>query len=220
MKTEERIKELEERFQRELAELKKELKPELEVGKWYFAIHGTITWIVNPIRVTEGRIEEFYGTNDYSRWKDDGNTWGNVSACKEFRLATEQEVFEALKKEAIKYHKGCKIKPNNKIMENCNYYNGEDLTWNGKDLYFKNKTGYYVSLFRDGKWAEIIKEEPIMIGGLEVKRENKDYIIGCKNARRQFLLELQAFMINNNFEKVSFDGIETDLETINKIIKL
>jgi hypothetical protein len=227
MKTEERIKELEARFQAELTELKKELKSELEVGKWYFAIHGTITWIVNPIRVTKGRIEEFYGTNDYSGWKDDaGGTWGNISECKEFRLATNEEVFEALKKEAINrgFKEGAKysnwLHSNGFIKESCYKY---DIKENSLSQVNNGGSHNVHWIFKDGKWAEIIKDK-IMIGGFVVKKDRDSfghyYSIGCKMVRYDELSSIKIFMERNKFKEVCFDAVETDLETINKILNL
>jgi hypothetical protein len=219
MNTEERIKELEARFQRELAELKKELNPELEVGKWY----KDRKWLVFVTSLTGDKGIKCYGfEGDW--WYDNTDRIGICGyVSDEWKLATEQEVFEALKKEAIKYPKGCKIKPTNGLFDgNNSSYNGDELYWDGQDLYFENKTGYCVSLFRDGKWAEIIKEEPIMIGGFEVKKHDicDSFRIGCKNVYRSEISHIKNIMESHQFKTVAFDGTEVTLETINKIINL
>jgi hypothetical protein len=220
MKTEERIKELEARFQRELAELKKELKPELEVGKWYKTSKDNLLCYTG--RNADGVILGYgFIDDDWGNWK-----WGREMNDK--KLATNQEVFEALKKEAIKrgFKRGVTLKAtgiNEEFYWIDSPISGEyEYLAETDTLDSSNGNGY---IYHKGKWAEIIKEEPIMIGGFEVKFDHKgksseSIIIGCKVISRPHLESLKNLMSLNKFKKVSFDGIETDLETIEKILTL
>jgi hypothetical protein len=99
MKTEERIKELEARFQAELAELKKELKPELVEGDIYYFENGTNKWIADFKRLN-GR--EFYynwlvPVSDNFNNVNQDNDWISIDNTRDFRPATREEVSNVLK---------------------------------------------------------------------------------------------------------------------------
>ena len=53
-----------------------------------------------------------------------------------------------------------------------------------------------------------------------MKKYDSNYKIGCKLFARESISSLAALMYEQDFKTVSFDGIETDLETINKILTL
>lgn len=221
--TEERIKALEAEITRnsqELQQLKQDIKPTFEVGKWYKTdcLNGSLFCITElPIELNE--VKGYGFENGYWYHKTTCGYW-TLEEKHNTRPATESEVFEALKKEAIKrgFKKGCKVK-NNKTIKEGRIYNIESDTFNYTD---NTLTINGIYIFWDGVWAEIIKDEPIKIGGYEVKKlENGSYDIGCKKQISNGKVRvLRRLMIQCNFTKVSFDGIETDLETINKILNL
>jgi len=223
--TKERIDALE----AELQKIKKELEtPTLEVGKWYKAIVHDIEWLINIVSFEGHQIKKYYGFSDYSGWKENIGTnieWGSCLDNDVFLPATDKEVEEALIKEAVKrgFKKGVKIK---QVSGDIN------ILFNNKFEYLKEWNEYKNVLFIDnylvfanGTWAEIIKDEIIKVGGYEVKKlENGSnatkYKIGCKEFYKADFLTVCDIMKVGNFKKVSFDGIETDLETINKILDL
>lgn len=213
MTTEEKINQLEAAFKAQIDELRKEVKPKFEVGKWY--TYNDSSHIFN---ITEIKNDKIYG---YGYSPISG--WTNVTEwydSKRIIPATDKEVEEALIKEAERrgFKRGVKIK-------------NEIGTWNicGDRHFFvyeKNKLdfGYECNIFNNGFWAEIIKDEPIKVGGYEVKkvleRDGCYYKIGCKKIADTSVGSLNIIMKSYNFKKVAFDGIEVNLETIEKILKM
>lgn len=203
MTTEEKINQL----QAQIDELRKEVKPKFEVGKWY-KYH-------NAICCYNGN-NEGYGISSSLNWASDCN----MTSIEFWTPATDKEVEEALIKEAERrgFKRGVKIK-------------NEIGTWNicGDRHFFvyeKNKLdfGYECNIFNNGFWAEIIKDEPIKVGCYDVKKEltidGYIYRIGCKIILENDVAKIRAVMISNEFKKVAFDGIEVELDTIERILKL
>lgn len=220
--TEERIKALE----AELQQLKQDIKPEFKTG-WY-KVNRYNDWL--NYYDFENKIR--YGFDQYGNWMNphsfdyymhliNKDIDGGISA-------TESEVFEALKKEAIKrgFKEGCVA--NNSKVHGCIYENNK--LDSGYSFHFIDGGLYYGNLefndsqwciFKNGKWAEIIKDEPIKIGSYKVEKiEHGGLQIGCKKMNIEQILNIKKFMDKYKFTKVAFDGIETDLETINKILNL
>ena len=161
--TEEQIKELAERFgsdnqtklRSELTNQLKEWFPKafetkLEVGKWYTPkneYESKCVWFVTKNECLEN---VGYGIDFLGNWSDNFDVSGGIN---NIRLATDQEVFESLKNEAIK--RG--------LIDGAHY------TWPNVD--FKRQVKFplileengiltdcnYNYLFHKGKWAEIIK---------------------------------------------------------------
>lgn len=214
MTTEEKINQLEAAFKAQIDELRKEVKPKFEVGKWY--TYNDASHIFN---ITEIKNDKIYG---YGHSPISG--WTNVTEwydSKRIIPATDKEVEEALIKEAERrgFKEGVKFKDmyseielrNGVFLYNCSDY-GTCLIDNSKS------SGNYI--FWGGKWAEIIKDEPIKVGGYEVKKDSHFFRIGCKTVSYNRLESLRMIMRLNKFKKVAFDGIEVNLETIEKILKM
>ena len=160
MKTKEKI----EKAEKLLAELKAELlkeEPEFKVGDWVCNRDAPDTFI--------GRVTEIIGNNIYY------DRYDYIENC---RHATEQEIKDHLVKEAEKrgFKEGIKWK--NPLFDwDCVDTNiaGRDFKYdrNNDQLYFGGNTVYY-----NGKWAEIIKEEPICtIDGVEYSESTLRSII-------------------------------------------
>lgn len=130
-------------------------KEEFEVGKWY--------------KHTSGSVANFQGNNNAfgirnNAWCSLHSGWTFSSHSFNWTLMTESEVKEAIEKECLKrgYKFGnFKCLFHDTIGENhihpC-YSFTEDRLW------IEGGCPYY-----NGKWAEIIKDSPIKIGGYEVK---------------------------------------------------
>ena len=213
--------ELEQRLEAFRQELLKEFSKEnkFEIGKWYYCEKKGHHYLY----YYQGDNKNSYG---FFRgdWTQD---WGcGLAASWLTRPATDKEVEEALINEAKKrglfdLHKKSIKFPNGDIFKKGSFLNGGNeykysegfLEWHGLEI------------FENGKWAEIV-DDKIMIGGYDVKKiyhANKErvfYKIGCKEITQTTLENIYLFMTNNELKKVAFDEIETDLETIEKILKL
>jgi hypothetical protein len=121
----------------------------LEIGKWYK--HESSNMLFFPLEIKDENSIRAYGFTMRGNFSSDNGLfeWGNPKAI---RLATDSEVLEALKKEAIKrgfvkgaYFKELWAKSNCKVNDIVYKHFTLDLRSNGK------------CLFHNGKWAEIIK---------------------------------------------------------------
>ena len=125
---------------------------ELEVGKWYISVYYLVYYLgnykCNCIELSNGE------------WYD--NLYHSLSGhLKNYRLATEEEVKGAIINEAIKrgYKKGVKCKFGTskeiRVIETNNFF----FEFNSNKLYLRHSSGDNADeIFRNGFWAEIIKE--------------------------------------------------------------
>ncbi len=159
-----------------------------------------------------------YGFDGTGRWV---NNWHYYNRDKQYMTpATDKEVEEALIKEAKKrgFKEGVKIKS---IYSETTYntrHSGFGFYPSDYSIYFGNWL-----IFKDGIWAEIIKDEPLKVCGYEVKKKADDsdiFEIGCKHIHRIELQNIKDFMYRCGFTEVTFDQYEVSLETINKILEL
>ena len=121
----------------------------LEVGKWYISEHYLAYYLgdykCNCIRLSDGAWFE--------------NMHHSLSGhLKSYKLATEEEVREALINEAKKrgYKEGVKCKFG--IIEDIRTIETNIFDWNGKYLFVRCINGNADIIFKNGKWAEIIEE--------------------------------------------------------------
>ena len=154
-------------------ELLKEFLPEafgnkLEVGKYY--IHKIHNDLINIAEINEKDEIKFYGFEDYEsentiRFRDERKSplfYGYGRDSNNLRLATEEEVREALINEAKKrgYKKGVKCKFGTskeiRVIETNNFI----FEFNSNKLYLRHSSGDNADeIFRNGFWAEIIEEK-------------------------------------------------------------
>jgi len=155
----------------------------LEVGKWY-NITGRL-FCITKFKDTGAAMG--YGVDDgewfYEKDEESSRVACNSGALKNSRPATESDVFEALKKEAVKRYgedwETVKLKAhidNGEKSDNRPIYRVE-YTSNHK---LWNKNGV---IFHNGKWAEIIKEITLSKSEAEAKlneliNDGYDYKIG------------------------------------------
>ena len=155
--TQEQINQLAEK--KDAKELLQEFLPEafenkLEVGKWYILRNKAFNWLMC---YTENRYG-CYGFNSENLYSNeyvmyDYNDW---------KLATEEEVKEALINEAIK--RGFKNvgELSLKLVSGEMFKKGSFVTANNNFRYISVENMLYldgVEIFTNGKWTEIIKEE-------------------------------------------------------------
>lgn len=149
--------------------------------------------------------------------------WSTMGA----RPVTDKEVKDALINEAIKrgVKKGVKIKCLHGWSEKAAFwYNKKDVKFvfcnNG--LWVEGLSEYTLCVFQDGKWAEIIKDEKIMIGGYVVRRHQngKDTTIDGNLFTKEFW-EASKIVSEHSKAKIMVGcskQFDVSLETINKIL--
>ena len=126
------------------------IKDELEVGKWYQNTYGGIAFF-------QGKEVETYGLNSKGSWHLNNGWFQEVD---NEVLATEEEVFEALKKEAIKrgFKKGATVDFGNGYVRNLetnNFYLESEL--DGYYLCLRDTQDGGDIVFRKGKWGEVVE---------------------------------------------------------------
>jgi hypothetical protein len=138
-----------------------EVKPKIEVGKWY---KNTCNGYSN-IYCYQGKGKDHYGFDLIKNWI---NYYGNMyidSSPSEQILATESEIFEALKTECLKRFKvGDRVQPNfygnlDKIqtIKSTNFkYNSYDdsIQINGSTV-----CGCALIVYHKGKFANVIESK-------------------------------------------------------------
>ena len=219
-----------EALEAELQKLKNEVKNDikLEAGKWYwfgFEDECNKRYLILFDRVVEKGYFYKYMINilseHYLNKRNDYISKSNTFLGE----ATYQEVEEALIEEAKK--RGFKDGVSFKTVER----KGISGSYNTKFKFdrmnvciYKNETVLLNNcdgcIFCNGVWAEIVKGEPIKIGGYEVVKDGSDYKIGCRTVQKSNVQYFKDFMISKNFKKISFDGVETDVETLIKILSI
>jgi hypothetical protein len=211
-----KIEEIESRIKdllKEVESLKKQ-EPKFEVGKWYKDPNGCfMVNCQNPnIPYNNGSFGFGFGAIS-SEWHDKG-----LGKDRCLIPATPKEVETALIAEAKKRgFKGRKVKTLDRGDNGIAW--GDSLEYDSKNDSLYGDSGGTGIIYKQGQWAEIIKEDKIMIGGYEVEKIDKGGIkIGCKKMSIENIMTIKNFMDKYRFTKISFDGIETDLETINKIL--
>lgn len=137
-----------ERLRKIANELEQDLKPEFEVGKWYYTKVGSLYY-----------IESINGNKCYGYGLRYDNEWKNGEVCfveNIKRLATESVVLEALTKEAVKLGlvKGCTIESSNgkKYSNNNNDYG---ISSSNSNVFLL--CNYPIMEY--GIWATVIKEK-------------------------------------------------------------
>jgi hypothetical protein len=216
MKTE--LEQLKEQLN-QISEKIKELEtPSFQRGKWY---KGTGIYSKHFFCCTKLEKGNVYGTGygAVGNWLEYANFAYDTAT--HYVLATDKEVEEALIKEAKKrgFKEGVKLKHPESV-----YKSG--LRFNYLSYYADMLCdGYGHVVFKDGIWAEIIKDEPLKVCGYELVTNHKGseteyYSIGCKNISRKYLESIKYVMDSNSFKTVQFDNYKVSLETINKILEL
>lgn len=225
-----------EALETELQKLKNEVKPKFEVGKWYKDINPHMIFNITEIR----NGFKGYGLGSLGYWidnkedKEDEGLFYRDNMCKANRdlvLATDKEVGEALIKEA----KNRGFKEGVKVLRSDKLLSANETSSAPNEVYImNNKYSYNAELntlkidgrviFGTGEWAEIVKDEPIMINGFKVEKIDNHFKIGCKDITRKELNHIKGFMERNNYVKVNFSNDNNahlvHLETINKILAL
>lgn len=171
----------------------------LEVGRWYKS-NDILKHIFYVTKLFDGKYF-YYGFNSAGTYKyNDYYLLASFGLKNGFTKATESEVFEALKKEAVTrgFVVGAKFKSSISedgrirtvgigIFPQFNYYERNDnyLTtstlkeeWDNDLSSKKNQSN--PTIFKNGKWAKIIKEKILS------KSEAEELITKLKNYRNDY----------------------------------
>ena len=129
-------------------------KDALVVGKWYINIDG-LKCLHFVTKITDSKEYFAYGFSFSNEWKNNKG-FGSVNdyTNKNFRLATDKEVEEALIKEAKRrgFKEGVEFKSmNNKFSVLNESFRYQEISKNTLDAF-----GCY-NIFQEGKWAEIVE---------------------------------------------------------------
>jgi len=133
------------------------IKPtQLEVGKWYKSEHELMC-----LTKKEHGFFYGYGFHDVEFYKE--TIWGDNPTV--WVEATPEEVSTSLINEAKRrYKKGDVVKPLSNYVygrKNCLTISNIDFeTEHSRTLFVKSTNGYFIGLFKDGQWAEIV-EKPL-----------------------------------------------------------
>ena len=104
-------------------------------------------------------------------------------------------------------------------FNNCGeYIRGDYYDLDGDALFVRDNKGDYAIIYRNGEWAEIIKEEEkIMVGSYEVKFGADYIVVGCKRYSELDVLNLLSAMEYLKITSIEIAGVKVPLETVKKI---
>ena len=132
-----------------------EVKKELEIGKWYKNTKSDGTLI--NLQTCNDNEKSGYGIH-LGIW----GTWGMLNH-EDYILATPQEVGEVLIKEAKwRYKVGDKLsKVCNDGADDNRFFDLNSFVFENNHLYLESIQGlcYSYCIFKNGKWAEVLKQE-------------------------------------------------------------
>ena len=134
------------------------IKPRFEVGSYYIGHDGSFKVLIKFKSISKKDIDDnFYHIEYYygiigESWKTNEYI-ANNAIHNSLRLATPQEVQEALTKEAVKKYQGKYFKPTN-VKNKVEFRAG----FIGYDVSENKLLSNNYSVFQNGTWAEIISE--------------------------------------------------------------
>lgn len=214
------------------------VEQEFKVGDWVYVeshhhFEGRVFQVVPRKEPANFTLEPIcLSTFEHTDRKD-----GYVIEKSSLRLATEEEIKKHLIAEAKKrgYEKvGVKI--HSLEMDSIwaltkfdalQYDKGEDILRLQGDFIGNYSTYGTLPIYIKGKWAEIIKEEPIKIGGYTVEKDDSIDGIDCggrkysKTAIKNLSLEMSRFKLHTVITKdCNGKEIFVSASTINKILEM
>jgi hypothetical protein len=199
-------------------------KNELEIGKWYKYNNS----ILNYQGVNEG-ILMAYGIVRNTSWYNLDKFGTNPE---EWVLLTESEhktILEpALIAEAKKigFKEGVKI--NSLECVNCSSHINEFIDlYDSKHYWFSNNDNEFgmgnKCLFKEGKWATIIEEPKVFIGGYEMKQKHQKVMFGCMEFSKSNIKALYANCKRLNISEVTIkegcSNYHITLDQLSEIVK-
>lgn len=213
---------------------KEETNPEPD--KWYHVTEGDVPEGSTPLEwLILYHSKREHGHNYKICMSIAGNdTNGNyrtddwISGDHKIRPATEEETQSALVAEAKRrgFKEGVTIR--------VDWYDDEAYTLNGCPISLGHEiyndgddTALRMGgacIYSNGKWAEILKDQPITVGGYEVRYDVKTGLgakvtIGCQTYTRWDVNLLFGCMDGMNIESLKVKGVEVTKEKVSEILK-
>lgn len=229
----EKLEKAKQDIQDKIDKLKSE--PKLETGKWY----KNESQLFCLTKLHGGQTYGYGFQNEEWKVFEDtsigGWTFDNERTNKP---ATNEEVEAALIKEAKKrgFKSGALIKSKYDVW----------LKEGGVRFEYKNKTlimhsersstpndgyvsknGGHLTIFSNGKWAEIIQEPKVVINGYEMKQEGGMVKFGCAEFNEEFFIEIKKGIYDSNcnysnrkIKSITLDsGVEITVKQLEEIVK-
>jgi len=215
MKTTEELQAQLDEIQAELNKRKQE--PQFEVGKVYKMAGFGNRAIFKVIKLNKTNFAIAYGFNYNFNWVGYSENWSLNGAIP----ATDEEWEKALilhaKESGFKEGVGF-----DSVETGEPHIRGVNLNWNYNSA--EDSLAMYSShcgvCYKQGKWAKILEDKKIMIGGYTVEfRADNTIDVGCKkHITKAELTSLRDLMVKYDFESMQFGGNLIHIITINQIL--
>mgnify|MGYP003644591664 CR=1 FL=1 len=198
-----------------------EALPKNELG-WYLGVNN------NPFRVTgftKNNWANVYGFDSNGNWM---LNCAQMRMWDSHRLLTESEhktikepalMAEAKKRE---YKEGVKIKSPlggiGRITGDIYWANGSKCISVPTDNSVTTGNRYF-PLMLDGKWATIIEEPKVFIGGYEMKQEHQKVMFGCMEFSKSNIKALYANCKRLKVQSVMIEGTVVQIDQLKEIVE-
>jgi len=171
-------------LEKQLADIQKEVealkqgKQEFKKGDWYYFSDGVNHWIAKFDYMKDGY---FWHTQSYAiNFPSENRSPDWCIVTETVRPATPTEIKEALEKEAVKRGivEGVTIVRDSSLKNGHGFPVGSESKkiLNYGTSYDKNEDRLFMdgyTIYEKGIWATVQKEQPLMIGGYEVKYDKQ-----------------------------------------------
>lgn len=151
-----------------------ESKLKYGIGKWYIDFDDDLFFAESVNKQSFiGEFNGYYVNGDKGIW----NTTNQIK-----REATTKEIETSLVKEAIRigFKEGARVTKHPELKKFLRVLSKDDYHFSVYQEQIRLSYDDYI-LFQGGKWAEIIKEQPLTLNGHEVKIGGDTIRIGCKD---------------------------------------
>jgi len=168
MKNNKQLKELFDTFSKDFKELLNEdEQPTLEKGMWYKQLEGKAK-VYTTSELDENNWYKCCGFNIYGKWFSRGQT-----QLEDEVLMTNSEIIEMAKnylENTLGFTKGCKFKSAATGMD----FNYKSINISDEGGIYTGEVGGYLFNPETGKWATLIKDEPLLwLDGSEIEIVNE-----------------------------------------------
>lgn len=208
---EKQVEELLQANKNTVIEMVGETKPKFEIGNWYKTNNNVGTFCItslSPLRA--------YGIANDGIWKDETRKNGGfrISMNRSQKEASNKEVEEALIKEAERrgFRKNIDKSWDSRPIISFNNSKPEHVGafWDFEKNTLKTTGTGYLTIFKDGKWAEII-EDTLTIHGETLKIEGDIVSFGCA--------KFDTWWLKQVYREVNFLNNKSDNTPQNRKIK-
>lgn len=215
-----------EQLEKKIAKYTKQLEglesKKLELNKWYIGINQHPVFLVSKSK--SNNMFYCYGFDLNGEWFDEYEEGRRSQThVKNFKIpATEEEVFEALKAEAIKrgFKEGVKTKGVGDNLEVSTITEGMEYKPSDNVLKSNCVGKFYIkrNIFKNGSWAEIISTPTL--NGKEVKVDDLTIQIGCNIFNREIFERTVDYLFNHSITSLTHTELgEIKINDLKELIK-